>query len=285
MQLLNHDVPWDFNIFLLGDQHIGARLFDADGWAATVEMIMSPYEDCTHNIVVHHGDAIEGILIDDPRFGIEEVGDMMGRTLDQMAEWKRSIWDIRQKTVCLLAGNHEFKLQRFGNVGRRMAEEAGIPYGTFSAEITYRRDGKTLFKHFCTHGRRGLGSIADDEIRRRANMQLQLKRSLVRKNGTCLLMSRGHSHKIMVTPPNPELFLSSTGEKLAQHYTAPPQEYTNGFIHPNLRWYVNGGSYLKTYGIGFSGYGERGDYDPVELGFCVALVRGGKLVNVREEKI
>ena len=41
MQLISVDVPLDFNVFLLGDQHIGARLHDEDGWQAVVEMIHS----------------------------------------------------------------------------------------------------------------------------------------------------------------------------------------------------------------------------------------------------
>jgi hypothetical protein len=282
MQLINVDVPLDFNIFLLGDQHIGARLYDSDGWDTTVEMILSPYDGCKNNFVVHHGDAIEGILVDDPRYGIEETTE--SRTLNQMHLWLKSIDPIKKQVVCLLTGNHEFKLQRFGDVSAKMAADSGIPYGTFSSVISYRHDGRTLFKHFVTHGRRGLGSIADDEIRRRANMQLQLKRSLFRKHGQCLLMSRGHAHKVLVSPPNKELFLSDDGSKLNQNYTKPP-DFFDGYINPNLRWYANAGSYLKTYGVGFSGYGERGDYDPVELGFCVAIVRGGVLLNCREEKI
>lgn len=284
MQLISVDVPLDFNVFLLGDQHIGARLHDEDGWQAVVEMIHSPYEGCHTNYVVHHGDAIEGITIDDKRYGIEETGDSKGRTLEQMADFKRSAWPIRKKMVCLLTGNHEFKLQRFGDVSRQMAKEIGVPYGTFSSVISYRHDGRTLFKHYATHGRRMLSSIADDEIRRRANMQLQLKRTLFRKHGTCSLMSRGHSHKVLTTPPNKELYMSDDGQKLHQNYTKPP-DFFDGFVPPNLRWYASSGCFLKTFGIGFSGYGERGDYDPVELGFCTTLVRGGKIVNVREEMI
>jgi hypothetical protein len=282
LQLINVDVPLDFNIFLLGDQHIGARLFDQDGWDATVEMIRSPYEGCKSNYVVHHGDAIEGILVDDPRYGIEETVD--SRVFTQMSMWKETILPIKEQVICLLTGNHEFKLQRFGDITKKLCEETGITYGTYSSIISYRHDGRTLFKHYATHGRRTLGSIADDEIRRRANMQLQLKRCLYPKHGTCALMSRGHAHKVLVAPPNRELYISDDGRKLQQNYTAPPDIH-NGFIHPNLRWYANCGSYLKTFGIGFSSYSERGDYNPTELGFCCALVRGGRLVNVREEKI
>lgn len=283
-KIINVDVPLDFNIFMVGDQHIGAKLFDEDGWDATCAMILSKYEGCRNNYVVHHGDAIEGICIDDHRFGLDETTDTMGRTLDQMAAWKKTVMPIKKKIVCLLYGNHEHALQRFGNVSRRMAQEVDIPYGDASCVINYWHDGRVLFKHWAAHGRKSISSSADDEIRRKANMQLQLKRHLQRKNGTCLLMSRGHAHKVIVCPPNKELYLSDDGQKLKQHYTAPPEFY-DGYIHPALRWYVNAGSYLKTFGIDFSGYGERFDYDPVELGFCVALVRGGRLVNVREEKI
>ena len=45
------------------------------------------------------------------------------------------------------------------------------------------------------------------------------------------------------------------------------------YIHPDHRWYCNTGSFLRLYGMGISSYAEIGEYDPVELGFCVARVR------------
>ncbi len=62
MQLISAPIEPDSNIFLMGDTHEGARLFDEDGWNAFCEMLRSPYDDCKNNYYVDHGDAIEGIL-------------------------------------------------------------------------------------------------------------------------------------------------------------------------------------------------------------------------------
>ena len=53
-----------------------------------------------------------------------------------------------------------------------------------------------------------------------------------------------------------------------------------GYIHPDHRWYVSAGSFLKLYEEGVSGYAEIGEYDPVELGFAIARVRNQKIVWV-----
>ena len=43
-------------------------MYHADGWDQMVDMVRTPYDGASHNIVVDHGDAIEAIKTDDPRF-------------------------------------------------------------------------------------------------------------------------------------------------------------------------------------------------------------------------
>ena len=112
-------------------------------------------------------------------------------------------------------------------------------------------------------------------------MQLSLKRKLKDKAGDTALMSMGHTHKLIVTPPAKTLFLTDDGESIKQHYTASMS--LGEYIHPDHRWYVNTGSFMRLYGdMGFSGYAEIAGYNPIMLGFAVALVRGRKLVGVKE---
>ena len=59
----------------------------------------------------------------------------------------------------------------------------------------------------------------------------------------------------------------------------------DGYIEPNHRYYVNTGTFLKTYGLGVDGYGERRGYDSIERGWVVVMVRDGKLTEVRKVRI
>ena len=78
------------------------------------------------------------------------------------------------------------------------------------------------------------------------------------------------------------LYLIDDGENIKQHYKfsiTPNQK-----IHPDHRWYVNTGSFLRLYGdMGVSGYAEMAWYDPIMLGFSVAKVRDRELVGVEKE--
>lgn len=284
MQLIDKQIEPDCNIFLIGDTHEGARLFDSDGWDAFVEMMHSPYEGCVNNYYVDHGDSIEGIHVDDRRFGIDETTE--SRTLLQMDEAVKRRKQIANKCVCWLTGNHEYKLHKFGDITERMARDLGVPYGTYSCKITYRQNGKILLKHYATHGFGTMQHMAGDEEQRVANMRVKLKRLLRFKAADCYLMSMGHTHRLLVRPPLIKLNMIDDGRKLRQVYDQTPSGFKQGdILHEDMRWYVNTGCFLKTLGLGYSGYAERAGYDPNTLGFAVALVRNGKLVNVREEKI
>ena len=285
MQLIEAKITADANLFLIGDTHEGARLFDADGWDAFVEMMHSPYEGCTNNYYVDHGDSVEGIHVDDKRFGIDETTE--SRTLLQMDMAVKRRQSIASKCVVWLTGNHEYKLQKFGDLTARMARDLGVPYGTYSAKISYKNGGgKILFKHFATHGYGTRNHQAGDEEQRLANMRVKLKRMLRFKAADTYLMSMGHTHQLLTRPPLIKLNLIDDGKKLRQVYDQTPTGYHQGdILHEDMRWYCNTGCFLKTMALGYSGYAERAGYNPNTLGFGIALVRNGRLVNVREEKI
>ena len=106
----------------------------------------------------------------------------------------------------------------------------------------------------------------------------------------------GHTHKIIISPPSEVLYLTDDDKGIKQHHGVPKN---NGYIHPDYRWYVNTGGFLKLYGeivvedddvpmeeskLG-SGYAERAMYAPLQLGFCVGLIRDNKLVDVIPEYV
>lgn len=281
MQLFNIIVPDDFNIFLYGDDHEGSTLRYEQGFNAMVNMMHTEFEGCSHNIAIDHGDPIEAITVDDKRYDRETTKE--GLVLQQIDDAVKNREPIKHMIACMVDGNHPRKLWRFGAITKKICERLGVAFGTYASIVSYRswRDpGYVLFRHYVTHGFCSVTSSADDPKRRRANMELSLKRSLKFK-ANCLLNSMGHTHKLLTCKPQRELYLTVEDSGLQQQYTGGDSTAAE-YIHPDLKWYANTGSFLKLNEIGVSGYAEVAGFDPIELGFCVAMVRDGKLQDVRE---
>jgi hypothetical protein len=281
MELIAKVVPQSFNLFLFGDCHIGSIAFSEKRFNKFMKMMGKEYAGCGVNLAVDHGDSVEGMTVDDKRYDPRNMRDPRGTPFDEANTYIKLVMPIKERIICKLMGNHEWYLNKFGDMTKYMCKELEVPYGTYSAKITYVGDnGKVLFKHYAVHGRKSVTSTADDPIRRDANMELILKRHMKDKAGDCLLMSKGHTHKLIVCPPREKLYLVDDGKKIVQKYTHAGQ--AEGYIHPDHRWYVNTGSFLRTFVIGGSTYSERAEYDPVELGFAVVMVRNGEIVGVRK---
>ena len=297
MRLLSYEMPKNWNYFLFGDSHIGANLRHDKGFRKMVKMINSPYGNlpAENNFATDHGDIIEAITIDDPRFSRFDTREAC--ILSQMEMAKKELWPIRKKLLVALDGNHPFKLHKFGPITHYVCKQLGVSFGTDQAVLTFWYKGKMQFKHFAAHGNGSIGSIADDIERRKLNWRLALKRKLRDMAGDCFLGSMGHTHKIIISPPSEVLYLTDNGRKIDQHHGVPTS--TGEYIHPDYRWYVNTGGFLKVYGdvlvedddvpleksrLG-SGYAERAMYPPLQLGFCVGLIRNSQLVNVVPEYV
>ena len=282
MDIVHREVDDDFNIFLIGDAHIGSAMFHGDGLDEMVDMVHSDYHGTKNNVVVVHGDMIEAITVDDKRFQSDTTVEFI--PLQQVEMAKRALVPIQKQIAASLQGNHEQKLWKVGDLSKFIANELNVPYGTYSCKVVYHNNGDVVLRHFAGHGFGSIRSVADDPIRVDANEQLMLKRKLKGKAGDTALMSMGHTHKLIVSRPQKTLFLTDNGVDIDQHYTSNIS--TGDYIHPDHRWYVNTGSFMKLYGkMGTSGYAERFGYDPIVLGFAVALVRDRELVNVYKEML
>jgi hypothetical protein len=283
MEILSYNLPLDWNLFLFGDDHEGAALRHDHGWEQLVDMMHSDYSGLpqSRNYGVHHGDIIEAIQTDDKRYESHETREPL--TLAQIYQSIRNLDPIKKQMLCLLDGNHPQKLHKFGGISGHIAKELDIPYGTWAAKLIYKDYKDNIqFKHFCTHGSGSISSVADDPERRKTNYRLSLKRKLKNKFGDTVLNSMGHTHRIIICEPTRDLFITDEDHELKQHYTGPPK-IPMGYIHPDFRWYVNTGSFLKLYGDGISGYAERAGYDPQELGFVCCLIRKGQIVQINKE--
>jgi hypothetical protein len=208
----------DFNLFLYGDVHEGASVMHYDGWEQLVDTLKSPYEGlpATRNRAIEHGDILEGVTIDHPFYDeythtkkpLETIEDAIKRRIP-----------IRKHLDFILEGNHDLRLKHHGNVAKAVTDRlnkakgkaTNIIYGSYSTKATWNdRNGNLMFKSYHTHGRKGISSVADDPLRVQSNMMLSLKRHLMHKFADTILMCKGHTHKLLIKPPQPQLYLYDT---------------------------------------------------------------------------
>lgn len=278
-------MPADFNLFCYGDDHEGTVLRDNSGWNKLVAMMNEPYGDlpASRNIGVDHGDTIEAIKTDDPRY--DHITQKRASITSQAAQAVRNRKSIRKQLVCILQGNHERKLHRFGDITKDLiCEPLKVEYGTYACVITYQsKKGEIYFKHYCAHGWGSIRSAADDIVRQESNRRLSLKRKLRKKMDDCLLMTMGHTHQLLKLEPIHELYMTSDELGLNQSFRRPIKD--EDYIHPDHRWYLNVGSFHKTYELDLSGYNEVAGYDPTLLGFYVVRVRDKTIEGIDEIRV
>lgn len=278
MKLITKQLPSNHNLFFFGDLHDGSVLSCGKGWNKLIEMMNSEYDGCSNNYGIDGGDMVEAIMVDDVRFSPEKFDEPLPLAQMNVAIEKRE--PIKDKLLAILMGNHERKLWRFGDITAEVCKKLGVEYGTFTIKLTVLDNkGELMYKLYDTHGLKSISSTADDPKRRQVNMQLILKRHLKFKTGDCAVMIKHHVHKLLVCKPESELYLVDDGKKIKQKYTGWGQ--TEEYIHPDARWYGCAGSFLKLYGEGISGYAEIAEYDPVELGFLILVVRDKKIKELK----
>lgn len=279
MKLIEKRVPSNWNLFLFGDDHEGTILRSDKGWEKFLDMMQSYYDGIPprRNWGWHHGDFMEAIMIDDPRYDPHTVKTPI--PMEQLEAAVKNLEPIKTRLVGISEGNHPLKLWKFGPMTEMLCGRLNVEYGTWASKVIWKDSkDRLMFKSFHTHGRKSINSAADDQERRESNMRLTLKRHLKEKMGDCVLMAKGHTHRILITKPKRQLFIADQGGKLVERYTK--SNHTAEYIDPDHRWYVNTGSFLNLYGEDVSGYAEIGEYDPMEHGFAVARIRDRQIVGI-----
>ena len=283
MIVIQYQIQRDSNIFLIGDRHIGNATRDTDAWEKLVEMVHSEYDGLppNRNYIVDHGDVIEGISSDDPRFQAEAHKDPVIKEVEYAIEDNKR---TAAKTIVQLQGNHEQKWHRFGDLAEYMCKQSGIQYGTYSCIIVYHdANGNYLFRHHAHHGFGQIRSNAKDPDQELANKLAALKMKLKGLAGNCLVQSMGHTHQLLVNKPKEQLLEMESNGKIKREYATAKKR--DGYIHPDFRWYINTGSFTRIYSDDpISGYVERRGYKPTDTGCAVVKVRGGSVYDIDEIK-
>ena len=282
MQLFSRALPADCNIYLASDLHVGSLNTHYHGIQGLVDAVAKDKK----GFLILLGDLGEAICVDDKRFDPETNDPALTVPVRQYERVVDLLKPIAKKILYINDGNHDYKLARVINFVRDVVcKQLDVPYGTYSSKLTVC-DGKgnPQFKLFTTHGYGNVNSAADDPIRRDANQRLSLKRKLQNKAADVSLMAMGHTHKLLVTPPTHALYLCDDGTKINQRYLTPVHE-TGEYIHPDHRWFVNTGSFLKNFCLGASSYSERFGYDPVPLGYVKAEITDYKIRDCKRIEV
>ena len=294
MELISTNLPPNHDIALFTCLHEGTIYQHKEGIKQLVDYVASNENTYAAGL----GDWAESICVDHPHYDITSVDNPADLIDGQYHSMSRRIKPIKDKMLFALLGNHDWRLARTkGNPVRNiLCKELGIRYGSFSCKLIVKdKKGKLMYKLFATHGMKTISSSADDPIRQEANEKLVLKRHLYKKAGDCVIMAKGHAHKLIISEPSKKLYLMDTGGRIKQsyQYNIP----TDNYIDKDLRWYTCVGSFLKQYAepiwmknvetgepekVPVSGYAEMSEYDPVELGYVIVEVRDKQVANVRK---
>lgn len=290
MKHLEKKLPNDFNLFCFGDAHVGSRMFFERGFNCLLNLFDSTYDGIkpAHNFAIDHGDSVEAITIDDrKRF---DLGTTKEFSLIKQVEYYAKLvkpMTVGKRLLVVLDGNHTRSQRTSGEWAQELAERLAVPFGTFTSRFSYLdKKARPMFKHFMGHGWGSINSRAKPLRRAVVNMEIGLRAALEHKAADCMLMTMGHTHKLLIHEPEDYLYLYSNKGKLVEEYTSNIEvDQAASFINGDFRFYGNTGTFRRTMLEGVSDYGEQAGYDPIQLGFLVARVRDCKLVGVDKVRV
>lgn len=246
-----------YKLYVLGDVHIGARNCAETHFRKLVRKIK---EDPKARWI-GGGDLVDAIKMKDKRFNLDDLpnwilegdADSVRAQLKDVVRQQVSrtitiLWDIREKCLGLIEGNHETRVQeRFEiDVQRELCEALDVKDLTDCAflRLQFVRGSsvKTIIVFIC-HGHGG-GRTAGSEPN-------HLSRLMADKDADIIL--RGHSHTMEIRPPQPVLYVSRNGELYKE-------------CRCRYKRAANWGAWLMSYSSGKGTYSSRACYPARPLG-------------------
>jgi hypothetical protein len=270
------DIEKASQILLVGDAHLGSLTFKEKLFKRVIEYIR------THpNVrVIFMGDLFEGLTIDDKRYQRDRI--KIHEPLGQLMVMKDILEPIKGQIVCILEGNHEHTLRKFGNLSETLSKMLGVGYGTSVAVVRVQNS----FDIFVAHGSGSMRHSANDPKVLKVHQLDYLKKKLKHRWGSSLIMACGHYHKLLINEPDRKLytFRDASGKNIKQGYTntKPFNRKLGDFIPIDERYYVCTGSFKGIYELGTSGWEEDMGFDANELGYIEINVENGKLKSIKE---
>ena len=284
-EIIHSYIPMDCRLFDAGDIHAGPHGFHENAFASMIAEV----EANPNARLILKGDLVDCITPDDWRFSSYSQDIKVGGRIPQDHADKliKMLRPIAPQIIAILWGNHEIHILNTFDITRYMCKELGVTFGGYTAVVAFYNadhDGH-LFKWLVTHGRKSISSAAKDPIQAAANKQAALKKHLSSLAFVdCIYMSMGHTHQLIVVKPtvNSEVILNTHMHHIEQSYRSPVEQNAS-YIPPECRFYVNSGSFLKTFADpGCLSYAECAQYGPVEIGCVETVVQGGVIVDVKK---
>ena len=288
MRVIRCEVPRNFNLFLAGDFQWGNAGTSESGVDSLFGALASEYRGCRNNYLAVMGDIIECITVDDARFSWEQS---KIHTLRAQRDYAvKRLEAVKKNIAVLLKGNHEQRVSvSYGDIAMEIADTLGCNYGGYVCVVEFIHREALLLRAFLHHGFGRLTSAAKDSVQARANIMAGLKNKLSPLFAGAALMAMGHTHQLLAVPPDPGLQIVLRKGKVSAAYRArdadATADHTAVVVPADDRWYVNTGSFLRTYLDGGDGYAEMRGLRPVEIGYAVAAVRGGRIQKVYLETV
>ena len=281
MELISKEMPADYEIYDTGDLHIGVANCNEEAIVEMVDDIASKPD----RYIILKGDLIDSIPLSDKRFAVTSFkGRRVTTPQDQSNRAMEILKPIKDRILFIQLGNHEYKLINTVDFVGDWCKAFNVPWGGIMAKFIHLSAGKPQWKGLFCHGNGSINTVAKDPIQGLANMKALLKRKLQYLAGDTIVMSMGHTHKLLRCKPTiqNQLTMTDDGEKLLQSYRVDTDQSAS-YIDVEARWYVNTGSFLKTMsdpGEGLIPYSEVAMYGPIEQGYCKIIVKDHKVCTV-----
>ena len=276
-------LPESYHLFELNDLHEGNSA-TSDG---TFREAVRKIRGVKHYYVVLQGDLYEAISVTDKRF---DVGTHDGRKslLNEQREAILELLDpLHGHVLWVLDGNHERTLKNTSLVSKDIAKGLKSVYasGTFA---------KAIFPEWrmaSWHGNGRIGSRAGDDMQRRTNELIALKRNM--RNlpiDDCEIATCGHYHRLLLHAPSSKLLMMSDMKtnRLKATYSQPGRIPTGplGYRIPeDDRYYMCCGAFLRAYNEDQPAYTEDWGVQASEMGYGHIEVKNGRPVKVECVKL
>lgn len=281
MKLLSHRIKSTHNIYLISDIHCGSVGFSESKFKEALAHV----KDDPDGYLCILGDICDNVVWTDAK-RFDPDNRQAGETVaDHYRHVSRLLEPVKDRILCILEGNHDNDITKttIANFASDMCVTLGVTYGDYTSKISLRNDaGKLMYKLFLTHGRGFLSSTADDPLRQESNLRLAVKRKLSRLAADCMVMAFGHTHRLIVSRPVRSVYLYDDGARLQSDTIHAGLAQSSRWIHPDVRFYVNTGSFLRSQIVGKTTYAERFMMAPTEIGYAKVVCRDGKVQDVQE---
>ena len=278
-------LPESFDLFLVGDTHLGNRAMSR----SVVENAIHDIKSKKHGYIALQGDQLETITVTDPRFDLSVHGHQYARFNAQRNAFIDLFDPVGDRVLWILDGNHERHIHNIYLPSLDIAEKWNTVYANGMLVKAMFDDWRLA----SWHGHGTVNSRAGDALQRATNLLIALKRNL--RNlpvDDCAVVACGHYHQCLLHPPENKLILLSEGLDLKHYYTRPGKVHMGDLldrpayrIHEEDRYWMCCGGFLKAYSEDMPSYTEDAGMRATEMGYGHLQIKNGKLETVEVVKM